>query len=83
MENLPQSWARATVGDLADYINGRAFKPEEWKTSGRPIVRIQNLNDSDAKFNFSPVEHEEKYLLKNGDLLFAWSASLGAHMGWW
>ncbi|WP_374326232.1 restriction endonuclease subunit S [Azonexus sp.] len=78
--DLPSGWAHATVGDLADYINGRAFKPEEWKTSGKPIVRIQNLNDPTAKFNFSPVEHEEKYLLKNGDLLFAWSASLGAHI---
>jgi len=78
--DLPPGWAHATVGDLADYINGRAFKPEEWKTSGKPIVRIQNLNDPTAKFNFSPAQHEEKYLLKNGDLLFAWSASLGAHI---
>lgn len=35
-----------TLGDVATYINGRAFKPQEWETSGRPIIRIQNLTNS-------------------------------------
>jgi len=77
---LPNGWAMATVGDLADYVNGRAFKPTEWKDAGKPIIRIQNLNRYDAKYNFSPENHEEKYLVRNGDLLFAWSASLGAYI---
>lgn len=77
---LPDGWAMATVGDLADYVNGRAFKPTEWKESGEPIIRIQNLNDDRAKYNFSTEQHEDKYRVKNGDLLFAWSASLGAHI---
>ena len=68
-----------TLGTVATYINGRAFKPSEWKTSGKPIIRIQNLTDRSAKYNFSDVEHEKKYLVKKDDLLFAWSASLGAH----
>lgn len=77
---LPNGWAMATVGDLADYVNGRAFKPTEWKDAGKPIIRIQNLNNVKAKYNFSPENHEEKYLVRNGDLLFAWSASLGAYI---
>ena len=77
---LPKGWAVSTVGDLAEYVNGRAFKPTEWKDAGKPIIRIQNLNNDGAKYNFSPEEHEEKYRVKNGDLLFAWSASLGAHI---
>jgi len=78
--NLPNGWAKATIGVLADYVNGRAFKPTEWKDVGKPIIRIQNLNNNNAKYNFSPENHEEKYLVKNGDLLFAWSASLGAYI---
>ena len=78
--NLPNGWAKATIGMLADYVNGRAFKPTEWKDVGKPIIRIQNLNNNNAKYNFSPENHEEKYLVKNGDLLFAWSASLGAYI---
>lgn len=69
-----------TLGTVATYINGRAFKPSEWETKGLPIIRIQNLTDSKASYNYSQVTYEEKYLVKNGDLLFAWSASLGAHI---
>ena len=77
---LKGGWAKACVGDLAEYVNGRAFKPTEWKDAGKPIIRIQNLNKRDAKYNYSPLGHEDKYLVKNGDLLFAWSASLGAYI---
>ena len=69
-----------TLGTVATYINGRAFKPSEWETDGRPIIRIQNLTNTDASYNYSTGEFEEKYLVNNGDLLFAWSASLGAHI---
>jgi type I restriction enzyme S subunit len=69
-----------TLGEVATYINGRAFKPSEWETSGIPIIRIQNLNDPTAKYNYSNTKYEDKYLVKKGDLLFSWSASLGAHI---
>lgn len=69
-----------TLGDVATYINGRAFKPAEWETTGLPIVRIQNLTDRTAPCNRSTKKFEDKYLLKDGDLLFAWAASLGVHI---
>lgn len=69
-----------TLGTVAEYINGRAFKPSEWENNGLPIIRIQNLTNPNAPFNYSSSEHEKKFLIKNGDLLFAWSASLGAHI---
>lgn len=69
-----------TLGSVAKYINGRAFKPSEWGDCGLPIVRIQNLNDSCAKYNYTTSEYDDKFLIKKGDLLFAWSASLGAHI---
>lgn len=69
-----------TLGTVATYINGRAFKPSEWEASGKPIIRIQNLTNDSAPYNFTTREYENKYLVHNGDLLFAWSASLGAHI---
>ena len=69
-----------TLGTVATYVNGRAFKPSEWQEYGLPIIRIQNLTDSSAKYNYSSAEHDERFLVKKGDLLFAWSASLGAHI---
>jgi type I restriction enzyme S subunit len=69
-----------TLGTVARYVNGRAFKPDEWEEKGLPIIRIQNLTNPNAKYNYTSAEFEEKYLVNNGDLLFAWSASLGAHI---
>lgn len=78
--NRPKGWAVIKVGNVAKYTNGRAFKPEEWESIGLPIIRIQNLNDADAPYNRSSVMHEQKYLIKDGDLLFAWAASIGTYI---
>lgn len=72
--------AQKTLGEVADYINGRAFKPDEWEDDGLPIIRIQNLTGSTDICNRTTKTYEEKYLVVDGDLLFAWSASLGAHI---
>ncbi len=77
---LPQGWCWVSLGEIAEYINGRAFKPEEWETEGLPIIRIQNLNAPDAVYNYSTKNYESKYLVCNGDLLFAWAASLGTYI---
>ena len=79
-QKLPKGWATITIGNAAEYINGRAFKPEEWETIGLPIIRIQNLNDEKALYNRSTSNYEEKYLMQDGDLLFAWAASLGTYI---
>lgn len=77
--SLPQGWAQASLGDLADFTNGKAFKKEEWLEAGKPIIRIQNLTNSSAHFNYADNSHEEKYLVRSGDLLVSWSASLGVY----
>ncbi len=73
-------YTSSSLGEVAEYSNGRAFKPSEWCQKGIPIIRIQNLNDINAWYNYSDGEFEQKYFVKNGDLLFAWSASLGAYI---
>jgi type I restriction enzyme S subunit len=78
-ENLPEGWKLKELGDVAEYINGYHFGPNDWKGSGVPIIRIQNLNDPEAPFNYFEGEIEEKYSVENGDLLISWSASLGAY----
>ena len=78
--SLPQGWQLAPLGTLGTYVNGRAFKPTEWETRGLPIIRIQNLNNSTAEYNLSSKRHETRYKVRHGDLLVAWSASLGAYI---
>jgi type I restriction enzyme, S subunit len=69
------------IGDALQLINGRAFKPSDWKPTGIPIVRIQNLNKPNAPFNYYDRELPEKFLLGDGDLLFAWSGTPGTSFG--
>ncbi|OPH34269.1 restriction endonuclease subunit S [Moraxella atlantae] len=80
MNDLKSGWEVTTLGNIAEYVNGRAFKPTEWLTEGKPIIRIQNLNNPNANFNFYDGNIEEKYHVKNGDLLYSWSASLDSYI---
>ena len=67
------------LGDIATYINGYAFRPEQWVTEGRPIIRIQNLNNENAEYNYFSGEIDDKYIVTNGDILISWSASIGVY----
>lgn len=78
---LPQGWASAEIGELCDLINGRAFKPSDWTQTGLPIVRIQNLNNPEKPFNYFDGEVRDRFLIENGDLLFAWSGTPGTSFG--
>jgi len=75
---FPARWKTYKLGELAQYINGKAFRPEDWKTSGLPIIRIQNLTDRTKPFNYCDRQVEPRYLVGDGDLLISWSATLGS-----
>ena len=79
-EDKTQHWKNSQLGDLAEYINGRAFKPTEWRKTGLPIVRIQNLNNDSIEYNYTTGSYEDRYVVKKGDLLFAWAASIGVYI---
>lgn len=79
MSSVSDEWSDVTLGQIANYVNGRGFAKSEWETKGLPIVRIQNLNDHDAAFNYSSAQHEAKYRIESGDILISWAASLGVY----
>lgn len=81
LPELPGGWVWTRLGEICELINGRAFKPEEWATQGIPIIRIQNLNNINTDFNYCNFELEEKYIVNNGQLLFAWSGTPGTSFG--
>ena len=68
------------MGDIATYINGYAFKPDDWKTDGKPIIRIQNLNDPSASYNYFNGELDSKYKVQNGDVLISWATHFEAYV---
>ena len=69
------------IKDICDLQNGRAFKPSEWETEGLPIIRIQNLNDVNAPFNYYSGEYSCVHEVNDGELLFSWSGTPGTSFG--
>ncbi|RJX32004.1 MAG: restriction endonuclease subunit S [Oxalobacter sp.] len=65
------------LGEVAEFINGAAFKPEDWGDAGTQIIRIQNLTDKSKPFNRTTKKISEKLHVHPGDLLVSWSATLG------
>lgn len=77
---IPVHWDVRPLKSVTDFVNGFAFKPEEWRQEGTPIIRIENLNGG-ASFNFTDRELPNKYCVEEGDLLFGWSGNRGTSFG--
>ena len=68
------------LGDIATYINGFAFKPEDRGTVGLPIIRIQDLTGNAYDLGFYDGNYPKRIEINNGDVLISWSASLGVYI---
>ncbi len=82
---IPAHWEVMPLKHVANFINGLAFKPDEWVSEGTPIIRIENLNGGED-FNCTLRELPSKYIADKGDLLFGWSGNRGTSFGpflWW
>lgn len=71
---------KITLGEVGTYINGYAFKPSDWGTSGLPIIRIQNLTNQNTIPNYFDGPYNSKFEVNKGDILIAWSGSLGIYV---
>lgn len=78
---IPDNWCWCKIGKIFKLVNGKAFKPTDWSEKGLPIVRIQNLNDVNAPYNYFSGNIEDKYVLVGGELLFSWSGTPGTSFG--
>lgn len=75
---IPHCWNTSKLKYLGQYINGYAFKPEEWGSKGVPIIRIQDLTGSNDNPNYFERQIDKKYWVENGDILISWAATLDA-----
>ncbi len=80
VDGLPKGWKKEAMNDIADYMNGYAFKPEDWSDKGKPIIKIKEMNEgitsSTPRNDGSSIP--SKYNVTAGDILFSWSATLTA-----
>ena len=74
-------WREIPLWDIAEYINGRATKPSELALNGVPVIKIAELNRgiTEETDRIRPELVEEKHWVTPGDLLFAWSGSVGIY----
>jgi type I restriction enzyme M protein len=82
--DIDPKWIMETIGNLCDLYNGKAFKPSDWEkveSGGLPIIRIQNLNNDKAEYNYFTGKIDNQVIVNNGDLLFSWSGSRGTSFG--
>lgn len=80
VDGIPEGWSKVSMDQIAEYINGYAFKPSDWSEFGKPIIKIKELNEGITKStprndgSFIP----DKYNISVGDIIFSWSATLTA-----
>ena len=68
------------MGDVATFINGRAYSQPELLSSGKyKVLRVGNFYTNDSWY-YSDLELGEKYYADYGDLLYTWSATFGPHI---
>ena len=73
---IPETWGISKLKYIGKYINGYAFKPSDWSDTGRKIIRIQDLTGSYDNPNYYDGDIDSKYVIKNGDILVSWAATL-------
>lgn len=70
-------WEKKKFGEVASFINGRAYKQEELLDSGKyRVLRVGNFFTNNSWY-YSNLELDKDKYCDNGDLLYAWSASFG------
>ena len=75
-KHLPQK----KLGEVATLLNGRAYKANELLSQGKYIVlRVGNFF-TNADYYYSDMELDPDKYCDTGDLLYSWSATLGAQI---
>jgi type I restriction enzyme S subunit len=74
------AWEQRKLGDIATFINGRAYSQDELLDEGKyKVLRVGNFYTNDSWY-YSDMELGEKYYANAGDLLYTWSATFGPHI---
>jgi type I restriction enzyme S subunit len=82
---IPAGWEARPFAELASFLNGFAFKPEHWGSSGLPIIKIKELKEgvTPSTPRYDGDDIPARFLVSRGDLLFSWSGHLDAYLWPW
>lgn len=79
-KGFTDDWKWRKLGEVATFINGRAYSQDELLCSGKyKVLRVGNFYTNDSWY-YSDMELDDKYYAEEGDLLYTWSATFGPHI---
>ncbi|MGL4450145.1 MAG: restriction endonuclease subunit S [Sarcina sp.] len=76
-----EEWKEIVVGDIAEVLNGYAFKAKDFTTEGIPVIKIKNIvppevSIDDVQFVSETLYNEKlKYGLEYNDILISMTGS--------
>jgi type I restriction enzyme S subunit len=71
---FPNQWGKIYLYDLAEWVNGLAFKPADFYSSGLPVIKIAEIKSGITnQTKYSNKNIDKRYLINSGDMLFSWS----------
>ena len=75
-----EPWEQRKLGEVATFINGRAYSQDELLDEGKyKVLRVGNFYTNDSWY-YSDLELPDKFYAQEGDLLYTWSATFGPHI---
>ena len=67
---------RASLFDLANWKNGLAFKKIDFSETGKPVIKIAELNNGiTGTTAFTNKKYSQEVHLTKGDMVFSWSGN--------
>jgi type I restriction enzyme S subunit len=77
---IPEGWEVKNLYSIANYINGLAcqkYRPKSDSDDFLPVIKIREMNDGiSINTEKARLDVPQKYIIKDGDVLFSWSATL-------
>jgi type I restriction enzyme S subunit len=70
---IPVEWEAGTLGQMAEFLSGYAFKNHELTEHGWRVVRISNLHKPDFPYWHYQGPVRDSWVIRSGDILFSWA----------
>ena len=79
VEEAKEEWEIISLSDMASFLNGLACQkfPPKNEVDKLPVLKIKELSSGITEnSDWASSDIKPEYIVKNGDVIFAWSASL-------
>jgi type I restriction enzyme, S subunit len=79
LEEASEEWETIPLSEMANFLNGLACQkfPPKNDIDKLPVLKIKELNSGiNENSDWASTDIKPEYIVRNGDVIFAWSASL-------